>query len=163
MRFLAIVILIFSLKGTSQNYSQYVNPFIGTGGHGHTFPGPVLPFGMVQLSPDTRIDGSWDGCSGYHYSDSVIYGFSHTHLSGTGVSDWGDILLMPTTGAPSCNNKIYSSKFDHKTEKAGAGFYEVLLKDDLRDEYDASELNYHSSDYEEITINDTVYTVFEID
>jgi len=130
MRFLAIVILIFSLKGTSQNYSQYVNPFIGTGGHGHTFPGPVLPFGMVQLSPDTRIDGSWDGCSGYHYSDSVIYGFSHTHLSGTGVSDWGDILLMPTTGAPSCNNKIYSSKFDHKTEKAGAGFYEVLLKDD---------------------------------
>ena len=69
----------------AQNYSQYVNPFIGTGGHGHTFPGATLPFGMVQLSPDTRIDGSWDGCSGYHYSDNVIYGFSHMHLNGTGL------------------------------------------------------------------------------
>src|ERR1051325_1558959 len=78
------------------NFAQYVNPFIGTGGHGHTFPGAVMPFGMVQLSPDTRVDGSWDGCSGYHYSDSIIYGFTHTHLSGTGCSDYGDILLMPT-------------------------------------------------------------------
>lgn len=112
------------------NYAQYVNPFIGTGGHGHTFPGAVLPFGMVQLSPDTRIDGSWDGCSGYHYSDSVIYGFSHTHLSGTGVSDWGDILVMPTTGQPSADNKVYASKFNHKNEKAEAGFYEVLLDDE---------------------------------
>lgn len=130
MRFLAIVIIIFSLKISSQNFVQYVNPFIGTGGHGHTFPGAVLPFGMVQLSPDTRIDGSWDGCSGYHYSDSIIYGFSHTHLSGTGVSDWGDVLLMPTTGLPSCDNKIYSSKFNHNNEKASAGFYEVVLNDD---------------------------------
>ena len=63
-----------------------VNPFVGTGGHGHTFPGATAPFGMIQLSPDTRHEG-WDGCSGYHYSDSVIYGFSHTHLSGTGVPD----------------------------------------------------------------------------
>ncbi|MEO6303817.1 MAG: GH92 family glycosyl hydrolase, partial [Bacteroidia bacterium] len=122
--------LIF-LSGYGQvNLTQYVNPFIGTGGHGHTFPGAVLPFGMVQLSPDTRIDGSWDGCSGYHYSDSIIYGFSHTHLSGTGVSDWGDILIMPTVGSPSLDNKIYSSRFDHKNEKAAAGFYEVLLNDD---------------------------------
>ena len=74
---------------------SYVNPFIGTGGHGHTYPGATMPFGMMQLSPDTRLDG-WDGCSGYHYSDNEIYGFSHTHLSGTGVSDYGDILLMPT-------------------------------------------------------------------
>ncbi|MBT8273932.1 MAG: glycoside hydrolase family 92 protein, partial [Bacteroidia bacterium] len=74
---------------------SYVNPFIGTGGHGHTYPGATMPFGMMQLSPDTRLDG-WDGCSGYHYSDNYIYGFSHTHLSGTGVSDYGDILLMPT-------------------------------------------------------------------
>src|ERR1041384_6324085 len=81
-----------------QDWSAYVNPFIGTGGHGHTFPGAVVPFGMVQLSPDTRIDGSWDGCSGYHYSDSIIYGFSHTHLSGTGCSDYGDIMLMPISG-----------------------------------------------------------------
>lgn len=78
-----------------QNLINYVNPLIGTGGHGHTYPGASMPFGMMQLSPDTRLDG-WDGCSGYHYSDSYIYGFSHTHLSGTGVSDYGDILLMPT-------------------------------------------------------------------
>src|SRR5215216_3762424 len=90
------------------DYTQYVNPFIGTGGHGHTFPGATTPFGMVQLSPDTRVDGSWDGCSGYHYSDSVIYGFSHTHLSGTGVSDWGDILLMPAVGR---TDKGYASRF----------------------------------------------------
>src|SRR6266566_9018679 len=80
-----------------QNLTQYVDPFIGTGGHGHTYPGATMPFGMVQLSPDTRLTG-WDGCSGYHYSDSLIYGFSHTHLSGTGISDYGDILFMPTVG-----------------------------------------------------------------
>lgn len=107
--------------------SQYVNPFIGTGGHGHTFPGATLPFGMVQLSPDTRIDGSWDGCSGYHYSDSVIYGFSHTHLSGTGVSDYGDIMLMPTQGEPSLEKEKYSSGFSHAREKASAGYYSVFL------------------------------------
>ena len=71
-----------------------VNPWIGTGGHGHTYPGATSPFGMVQLSPDTRLEG-WDGCGGYHDTDSVIYGFSHTHLQGTGVSDYGDILIMP--------------------------------------------------------------------
>jgi predicted alpha-1,2-mannosidase len=112
------------------NLAQYVNPFVGTGGHGHTFPGPVLPFGMVQLSPDTRVDGSWDGCSGYHYSDSVIYGFSHTHLSGTGCSDWGDVMLMPMCGKPSLDKKIYSSHFSHANEKAEAGYYMVFLDDD---------------------------------
>ena len=114
----------------SQNFQQYVNPFIGTGGHGHTFPGATVPFGMVQLSPDTRIDGSWDGCSGYHYSDNVIYGFSHTHLNGTGVSDFGDIMLMPTMGKPSLDKNDYSSKFSHSNEKASAGFYAVKLEDD---------------------------------
>jgi predicted alpha-1,2-mannosidase len=109
------------------NYAQYVNPFIGTGGHGHTFPGATVPFGMVQLSPDTRIDGSWDGCGGYHYSDTVIYGFSHTHLNGVGVSDFGDIMLMPTMGEPSFDNKIYSSTFSHSNEKATAAFYSVKL------------------------------------
>jgi putative alpha-1,2-mannosidase len=94
--------------------AQFVNPFIGTGGHGHTYPGATVPFGMVQLSPDTRIDGSWDGCSGYHYSDSIIYGFSHTHLNGTGCSDYGDIMLMPMMGKGSFDNKIYSSKYSHK-------------------------------------------------
>ncbi len=113
-----------------QNYTQYVDPMIGTGGHGHTFPGATVPFGMVQLSPDTRIDGSWDGCSGYHHSDSIIYGFSHTHLSGTGCSDYGDIMVMPMMGAPSLDNKVYSSKYSHKNEKASAGFYSVKLDDD---------------------------------
>lgn len=127
--FLLLTIQFTVLRGQT-NYAQYVNPFIGTGGHGHTFPGAVLPFGMVQLSPDTRVDGSWDGCSGYHHSDSRIYGFSHTHLSGTGCTDWGDILLMPTVGEPSMNQEIYSSKFSHANEKASAGFYQVLLDDD---------------------------------
>ncbi len=108
-------------------FSRFVNPFIGTGGHGHTFPGATLPFGMIQLSPDTRIDGSWDGCSGYHASDKVIYGFSHTHLSGTGCSDYGDILLMPTTGEPSLDNTVYSSGFSHASEKASPGYYSVKL------------------------------------
>lgn len=111
-------------------YTQFVNPFIGTGGHGHTFPGAVVPFGMVQLSPDTRIDGSWDGCSGYHYSDSVIYGFTHTHLSGTGVSDWGDVLLMPMMKKPSFKASEYSSRFHHSSEHASPGYYSVVLKDD---------------------------------
>ncbi len=96
---LFLILAIFSINLYSQNinYSKYVNPFIGTGGHGHTYPGAQVPFGMVQLSPDTRLTG-WDGCSGYHYSDSIIYGFSHTHLNGTGVPDYCDILLMPVSG-----------------------------------------------------------------
>ena len=126
MKYFFSLLLITSFS-FAQNFQQHVNPFIGTGGHGHTFPGATTPFGMVQLSPDTRIDGSWDGCSGYHYSDEVIYGFSHTHLNGTGVSDFGDIMLMPTMGEPSFDNKIYSSKFSHNNEKASAGFYSVKL------------------------------------
>lgn len=123
--FIGFSITVFAQK----NNTQYVNPFIGTGGHGHTYPGAVLPHGMVQLSPDTRLEG-WDGCSGYHYSDDYIYGFTHTHLSGTGCSDYGDILLMPMTGIPSPNNKIYGSKFLHANEKASPGFYSVQLDDD---------------------------------
>jgi predicted alpha-1,2-mannosidase len=111
----------------AQDYAKHVNPFIGTGGHGHTFPGATVPYGMVQLSPDTRIDGSWDGCGGYHYSDNLIYGFSHTHLNGTGVSDYGDIMLMPTVGINTLDSKLYSSKFQHQKEKASAGFYAVHL------------------------------------
>jgi predicted alpha-1,2-mannosidase len=128
MKFLQKLFFLLFLQITfAQNFQQYVNPFIGTGGHGHTFPGATLPFGMVQLSPDTRIDGSWDGCSGYHYSDSIIYGFSHTHLNGTGVSDFGDTMLMPTMGKSSFDNKEYSSTFSHRNEKASVGFYSVKL------------------------------------
>ena len=115
--------------------SQLVNPFIGTGGHGHTYPGATVPFGMVQLSPDTRLEG-WDGCSAYHYSDSVVYGFSHTHLSGTGIPDYGDILLMPTVGSPQIKKGSaedpesgYCSRFSHETEVAHPGFYQVQLED----------------------------------
>lgn len=126
-----ITLIIFGQSLFAQNYQQYVNPFIGTGGHGHTYPGATMPFGMVQLSPDTRIDGSWDGCSGYHYSDNVIYGFSHTHLNGTGVSDYGDIMLMPTMGVKSIDPREYSSTFQHSREKASAGYYSVHL-----DKYD---------------------------
>ena len=98
----------------------FVNPFVGTDAHGHTFPGAVYPFGMIQLSPDTRPNaGDWDGCSGYHYSDSLIYGFSHTHLSGTGCDDWCDILINPGPDFP--------STFSHNNEKASPGYYEVLL------------------------------------
>ena len=129
-KYYLLILLVGFVQIFAQNYSQYVNPFIGTGGHGHTFPGATVPFGMVQLSPDTRIDGSWDGCGGYHYSDSVIYGFSHTHLNGTGVSDYGDIMLMPTMGNASLDSKDYSSKFSHDQEKASAGFYAVKLLDD---------------------------------
>ncbi|MFT5251522.1 MAG: putative alpha-1,2-mannosidase [Flavobacteriales bacterium] len=125
--FITLLFLVFPFFGFAQTYNQYVNPFIGTGGHGHTYPGATVPFGMVQLSPDTRIDGSWDGCSGYHYSDAIIYGFSHTHLNGTGVSDFGDMMLMPTMGEISFDNKIYSSTFSHANEKASAGFYAVKL------------------------------------
>jgi predicted alpha-1,2-mannosidase len=126
-----LAFLCFHNKISAQtNYSQLVNPFVGTGGHGHTFPGPVVPFGMVQVGPDTRVDGSWDGCSGYHHSDSIIYGFSHTHLSGTGCSDFGDVMIMPMAGQPSFDNKKYSSKFNHKNEVAKAGYYSVHLDDD---------------------------------
>ena len=113
--------------------TSYVNPFIGTDGHGHTFPGAILPYGMVQVSPDTRLDG-WDGCSGYHYSDDTIYGFSHTHLSGTGCSDYGDLLLMPFTSEDktvtvpdSLDYSLYLSSFSHRNEKAEPGYYRVVL------------------------------------
>lgn len=111
-----------------------VNPFVGTAEHGHTYPGATVPFGMVQLSPDTPLQG-WDGSSGYHYSDSAIRGFSHTHLSGTGVGGLGDILLMPTVGevrlspgTPGMGDG-YASRFSHDREAASPGYYKVFLDD----------------------------------
>ncbi|MDR1725071.1 MAG: GH92 family glycosyl hydrolase [Bacteroidales bacterium] len=122
-------LLFFLLLAGSANYifaqkTILVNPFIGTDAHGHTYPGAVAPFGQVQLSPDTRLDG-WDGCSGYHWTDKTIYGFSHTHLSGTGCSDFCDILFIPTT---SIDLKAdHSSDFKKEHEKAEAGLYKVHL------------------------------------
>lgn len=116
-----------------EDYSAHVNPFIGTGGHGHTFPGAVVPHGMIQPSPDTRIDG-WDACSGYYYNDSTINGFSHTHVSGTGCCDYGDVLLMPTVGkqtyqtTDSQSQQLpYASAFSHENESAEPGYYSVFL------------------------------------
>jgi predicted alpha-1,2-mannosidase len=123
-----IILLLLGIS-TAQNllaqkdYSALVNPFIGTGGHGHTYPGAVSPFGMVQLSPDTRLDG-WDGCSGYHYSDSSIYGFSHTHLSGTGVADLCDLLVYP---AKSDRFTKAPMPFIKNSEFAKPGYYKVEI------------------------------------
>jgi predicted alpha-1,2-mannosidase len=103
-------------------------PMVGTADHGHTYPGATVPFGMVQLSPDTPIEG-WDGCSGYHYSDSAIVGFSHTHLSGTGCGCLGDILLMPTVGEIKFDPAHYRSSFSHNQERATPGDYRVFLDD----------------------------------
>lgn len=103
---------------------QYVDPFIGTGFHGHTFPGATRPYAMVQLSPDTHIMG-WDASSGYHYDDHQIYGFSHTHLSGTGIGDLGDILLLPFSGGDSIKPV---ATFKKETEKATPGYYAVRLE-----------------------------------
>lgn len=133
--FFIYLFFVFTSQAQVNDVLKLVNPFIGTGGHGHTFPGATVPFGMVQLSPDTRIDGSWDGCGGYHYSDSIIYGFSHTHLSGTGVSDYGDIMLMPTLGTAKFKPTEYGTKFKHENEKASPGFYAVQLNNGISCEF----------------------------
>lgn len=123
-------VLVFAVSCTPKETRlvDYVNPMVGTDFTGHTFPGATAPFGMVQLSPDTRI-ATWEGCSGYHYSDSIIFGFSHTHLSGTGCLDYGDVLLMPVTAydADSLDRELYRSEFSHDREKASAGYYSVVL------------------------------------
>lgn len=121
-------------KQSASDYTAYVDPFIGTGGHGHTFPGPVLPHGMIQAGPDTRING-WDACSGYHYSDSLINGFTQSHLSGTGCADYGDFLIMPTVGKQEIDpqidtlqNRPFASEFSHADEVAVPGYYSTFLK-----------------------------------
>ena len=107
----------------SRDETKYVDPFIGTGFHGHTFPGATRPYAMVQLSPDTHIMG-WDASSGYHYDDRQIYGFSHTHLSGTGIGDLGDVALLPFSGGDSIKPV---ATFQKETEKATPGYYAVRL------------------------------------
>ena len=124
-----------SESGAPEDYTRYVNVFVGTGGHGHCFPGATVPFGAVQLSPDTGIR-DWDWSSGYHHDDSTIMGFSHTHLSGTGVGDMLDLLLVPRTGevvlnpgvdpeARSKSEGTYRSRFSHADEKGEPGYYSV--------------------------------------
>ena len=141
-----IFLTTFTLSAQT-DYTQYVNPIIGTNGMGHTFPGACYPFGGVQVSPDTdtiphNINGKYqpgvyDYCAGYQYRDKTIVGFSHTHFSGTGHSDMGDILLMPFTGEVQLHpgtadnpDAGYRSRFSHETEKCSPGYYEVRLSDD---------------------------------
>ena len=115
------------LSIAQQRLVQWVNPFIGTGGHGHTYPGATMPFGMVQLSPDNGTQG-WDWCSGYNYVDTLIQGFSHTHLSGTGIGDLCDISVLPMVDKVATPERI-RSRFSHKQETATPGYYAVQLKD----------------------------------
>ena len=117
----ALLILGQTLSAGAVDPARHVNPFVGTDDHGHTNPSACYPFGMVQAGPDTRT-GTWDGCGGYHYSDSVILGFTHTHLSGTGCLDYGDVLIMPVRG------ENVASKFSHSRETASPGFYSVYLE-----------------------------------
>ena len=125
-----LAVFILSVNCISaQNLTRWVNPFIGTGAvqsslSGNNYPGATVPFGMVQLSPDTREAPDWAQASGYDYNDSIIYGFSHTRLSGTGASDFIDILLFPTI------SDKRKSTFTHQHEQARPGYYQVLLKDE---------------------------------
>lgn len=119
-------LLAFQCKGhsaSSDDVLQYVDPFVGTGGHGHTFPGATLPNAMVQFSPDTHLYG-WEASSGYHYNDSLIYAFSLTHLSGTGIGDLGDVALLPYSGADSLKPV---ARMDKSSEEASPGYYAVRL------------------------------------
>lgn len=118
---------------TMQDYTQYVNPFVGTGGHGHVFLGANVPFGHIQAGPTQKKQG-WDWCSGYHYSDSVLVGFGQMHLSGTGIGDLGDIALLPVT-----KNNEREVKFSHKAEYATPGYYAVTLANGVRVELTATQ------------------------
>ena len=127
------------------DYTAYVDPYIGSGEHGHVFVGANVPFGAVQVGPQNIFKG-WDWCSGYHYSDSIIIGFSHTHLSGTGCSDLGDILLMPYTGevrtlrGEQDNIKgAASSYYSHANESVEPGYYSLLMDNGVKAELTATE------------------------
>jgi len=138
--FILVLLLAFTachkqVDKTSKVYTNYVDPFIGTGGHGHTYPGATVPFGMLQLSPDNGVS-EWDWCSGYHVSDSITIGFSHLHLSGTGIGDLGDIRFMPVNKKVDLSKPVktrddipFKSTYSHEQETAEAGYYSVFLKD----------------------------------
>lgn len=122
---------IFSVS--AQDYTQYVNPFIGTGGHGHVFLGANVPFGNIQAGPTQKKQG-WDWCSGYHYSDSTVIGFGQMHLSGTGIGDLGDVSLLPMS-----NPSQREVKFSHKAEYVRPGYYSVMLASGIRVELTATQ------------------------
>ncbi|MCX8020744.1 MAG: GH92 family glycosyl hydrolase [Chitinophagaceae bacterium] len=127
----------------AQQLTRYVDVFLGTGGHGHVYPGATVPFGMVQLSPDNGVEG-WDWCSGYHYSSNTIAGFSHTHISGTGIGDWCDISVLPLTDTAGARQEKIKIPFSHQNESARPGYYSVVLDNQIRCELTASErAGYH--------------------
>lgn len=135
----ACVLTLASVKhAQSQQLTKYVDPFLGTGGHGHTYPGAVVPFGMVQLSPDNGTEG-WDWCSGYHYSSDSIAGFSHTHLNGTGIGDWCDISMQPLIDTSQANERFIKYAFSHQQESAKPGYYQVQFKNGINCELTATE------------------------
>ncbi len=139
--FTGLILLLSACSTTSQKQVQeeritnFVDPFIGTGGHGHTFPGAAYPFGQIQLSPDNGTQG-WDWCSGYNYSDSIVSGFSHLHLSGTGIGDLADISFLPVASEVTFQDgeknadfvARYAGKYNHRQEIAKPGYYEMTLK-----------------------------------
>ena len=145
---------------TEQDLLKWVDPFIGTGFHGHTFPGPVRPNGMLQLSPDTRLNG-WDASSGYHASDSTIYGFSHTHLSGTGIGDMGDVLLLPYTGS---SDEKPVATFSKSNEHAEVGYYSVSFDNfKVKSELAATErVGIHRYTFEEGDTNNVLVDIGHI-
>lgn len=140
MKSLFTPLLLLALLGCQSPQKEqlvdYIDPYIGTGGHGHTFPGPAYPFGQIQLSPDNGRNG-WDWVSGYHYSDSTLAGFSHTHLSGTGIGDLADLSILPLTQTVEPQNLFppkgdwqqfkYLEKYSHQEETAELGYYQVKL------------------------------------
>lgn len=132
-RIAVVCALLLTTTGAAQaeKLTKYVDPMIGTGGHGHTYPGATVPFGMVQLSPDNGVQG-WDWCSGYNYSSNTIAGFSHTHLSGTGCGDWVDISVLPHTSHIDDSFKFFKVPFDHKNEHAVPGKYSVLMDNGVK-------------------------------
>ena len=139
--FLILFSILFFSCSQEKSPIESVDPFIGTAGTGHTFPGACVPFGMVQLSPDTKTTG-WEHCSGYHSDDSTIQGFSHTHLSGTGCGDLGDIMFMAAQKndwKDFSADSVYTAVFKHENEKATAGFYSVELNDGIKVELTATE------------------------
>lgn len=142
-----LVLILLTHHVCAQSNQRFVNPFIGTDGTGHTFPGPSMPFGMVQPSPDNR-DHGWEHTSGYQYRDTVLLGFSQTHLSGTGINELGDILLLPINPTKETLKNAYFKD----SEKARAGYYEVLKKDGVKVQLTCSErVAFHKYTYPERT------------
>jgi predicted alpha-1,2-mannosidase len=137
-RLLFSLSFFFTLSTYAQLLTKFVDPFLGTGGHGHVYPGATVPFGMVQLSPDNGDEG-WDWCSGYHYSSKTIAGFSHTHLSGTGIGDWCDISVLPLTDTNEIRKEKIKIPFSHTNESATPGYYNVTLDNNIKAELTATE------------------------